>query len=195
MSALVYVATNSVKDGLVPDYRKWPGLCSRPRDWLSNERSVARPTLFFNAKNPEHAQINYQFTIPLQFADRTPEHFARDVEALIRDKQTAIRATRTGKPFLGVNSVLAVDPFDSPTTQRPRGKRNPTVKAGGDAVAYNLARKAVRTFRDAYRIAWRMFCDGARVVFPAGTLLMRKRYGVECDPDDFDWCCRAPAPA
>jgi hypothetical protein len=114
---------------------------------------------------------------------------------MIRDKHNAILATRAGRPFLGVNAVLAVDPFDAPSTQRPRQHRNPTVKAGGDSAAYELAKHAVRAFREAYRAAWLLFCQDKRPLFPAGTLLMRKLYGVQCAPDDFSWCCRAPAPA
>lgn len=193
LDALIYVATNPVKDGLVPDYRKWPGLCSRPSDWLAEERSVEKPELFFS-RTPEHAEVSYRFTVPPQFADRARELFVRDVEALIREEQNSIRTTRAGKPFLGVNAIVAADPFDSPSTQRPRGQRNPTVKASGDVEAYELARKAVRAFREAYRLAWKRFCKGIRAIFPAGTLLMRKHYGVECEPDDFSWCCRAPAP-
>jgi hypothetical protein len=51
LPALVYAATNPVKDGLVVDYRKWPRLCSRPSDWLASERIAKRPKLFFNDKN------------------------------------------------------------------------------------------------------------------------------------------------
>jgi putative transposase len=193
LDALVYAATNPVKDGLVVDYRKWPGLCSRPRDWTAQERTVKRPTLFFNDKNPDLAEVRFRFTLPPQFADRTPEQLVREVEALIRDKQNAILSTRSGKPFLGARAALAADPFDAPSTQRPRGHRNPTVKAGGDSAAYKLATQAVRAFREAYRAAWLLFCRGQHALFPAGTLLMRKRYSVPCDPDDFAWCCRAPA--
>jgi putative transposase len=193
LDALVYAATNPVKDGLVVDYRKWPGLCSRPSDWLASERIATRPKLFFSDKSPDYAEVSYGFTIPPQFADRTPDQFVRDVETLIRDKHNAILAARSGKAFLGVNAVLAADPFDAPSTQRPRGHRSPTVKAGGDSAAYDLAKHAVRAFREAYRAAWLLFCQGKSVLFPAGTLLMRKLYDVSCAPDDFDWCCRAPA--
>ena len=193
LDAIVYTLTNCVKDGLVPDYRKWPGLCSRPRDWLASERAVVRPRLFFNSAKPEHAEVRFRFTVPPQFADRDAERFVAEVEALIRDEQTAIRARRAGKPFVGARAVLATDPFDAPSNQRPRGSRNPTVKASNDTAAYDRARQAVRAFRESYRTAWRRFAQGLHAIFPAGTLLMRNRYGVRCEPDDFGWCCRAPA--
>jgi putative transposase len=195
IEALVYGMTNSVKDGLVPDYRQWPGLCTRPSDWLQPVRSAKRPALFFKQNNPVFAEVDYQFTIPLQFADRTPEQFVRDIEALIEEEQRAIHATRNGRPFLGVKAIVGVDPFDSPQSPRPQGTRNPTVKAATDSAAYSLAIAAVRAFREAYRVAWRAFCDGAQAIFPSGTLQMRKLYKVQCAPDDFAWCCLALAPA
>jgi REP element-mobilizing transposase RayT len=193
LDAIVYCLTNPVKDGLVPDYRKWPGLCSRPRDWLLPARTVRRPELFFKSGSSKHDQIDYRFTIPPQFVDRSPVQLVADVEALIRDKHSSVHSSRAGKAFLGVRAVLAADPFDAPSTQRPRFTRNPTVKASGDHAAYDLARKAVRAFREAYREAWSRFSQGLRAVFPAATVLMRARYRVACEPDDFGWCCRPPA--
>jgi putative transposase len=200
LEAFVYGATNPVKDGLVADYQQWPGLCSTPRDWLEPPRAAKRPELFFDQDDPEQATVAYQFTIPPQFSERTPELFVCDVERMIEDEQRAIRATRGDKPFLGAKHALAVDPFDTPTTQRPRGQRKPTVKAGtGQSAAYKLALQAVRSFRHAYRAAWLGFCNGEQTVFPAGTLMLRKLFGVQCSPDDFGcWCClgiRAPADA
>lgn len=179
----------------MPDYRQWPGLCSRPSDWLQPARSVKRPALFFSQDNPAFVETHYRLTIPPQFADRTPELFVRDIEAMIEQEQRAIHATRNGKPFLGVEAIVAADPFDAPATQRPRGTRNPTVKAAADSEAYKMAIAAVRPFREAYRIAWRAICDGAQAIFPSGTLQMRTLYNVPCAPDDYAWCCLALVPA
>jgi putative transposase len=191
LEAFVYGATNPVKDGLVPDYRQWPGLASTPRDWVEPIRTATRPNLFFKQDNPSYATVEYRFTIPPQFRDRAPASLVRELERMIDDEQRSIRATRGSKPFLGVKAVLALDPFDAPTSPRPTGTRNPTVKAGaGQSAAYQLAIKAVRSFREAYRAARALLCAGKQAVFPAGTLLLRKLLGVQCTEPDFGcWCC------
>ena len=196
LEAFVYGATNSVKDGLVPHYKQWPGLASTPRDWLRPVRSAPRPKLYFDQKPAEHANIDYEFAIPPQFAHRDPKAFVKDVECMIADEERSIRATRAGKPFAGIKAVLAVHPFDSFASQRKRGERNPTVKAGrGQTVAYQLAIQAVRQFREAYRAARRLFCAGEHAVFPAGTLMLRSMFGVSCAQADFGaWCCLGAIP-
>jgi hypothetical protein len=191
LEAFVYGATNPVKDGLVQDYRQWPGLSSTPSDWLEPPRIAERPKLYFSQRDAAYAQVEYRFTAPLQFRDRDPKRLVRELESLITDEQRAIWATRGSEPFLGVRAVLALDPFDSPPSQRPRGRRKPTVKAGaGQSNAYKLALKAVGSFREAYRAARLLFCAGEPAVFPAGTLLLHKLFGVECASADFScWCC------
>ena len=52
LDAVVYTLTNPVKDGLVRDYRKWPGFNTRPGLWRSEAQMVERPSYFFK-KTPE----------------------------------------------------------------------------------------------------------------------------------------------
>jgi len=191
LDAIIYTLTNPVKDGLVPDYRKWPGLNSRPSDWLKPVRYAARPELYFDQRKREYAEVPYRFSIPLQFAGRSPEYFVRDVEALISEQQRALHASRSGRGFAGARRVLAVNPFDSPDSVRPKGKLNPHLAAGGDSAALKQAMLALRLFREAYREAYKAFRRGLAVVFPAGTYLMRRLYGVACHPLDTSWCATA----
>ncbi|MDD9932804.1 MAG: hypothetical protein OXT09_04335 [Myxococcales bacterium] len=44
---LTYTFTNPVKDGLVRDYRQWPGFNTRPSHWRQGPRTVARPDFYF----------------------------------------------------------------------------------------------------------------------------------------------------
>jgi putative transposase len=195
LDAIVYALTNPQKDGLVVDYRKWPGLCSRPRDWLAPERFAPRPELYFDPSKTELAKLGYRFTVPPQFADRDPEAFVRDVEALIRDAQRATCATLAAerRSFLGVNGVLAADPFDAPKSVRPKGRLKPCLAAGGHHEVMIEAKRALRYFRQRYREQWRLFCTGAAAIFPGGTLLMRRLFNVACEPLDAPWCLRAAA--
>ncbi len=194
---IVYTLTNPVKDGLVRDYRKWPGVVSRPGDWLKPVRYARRPELYFDQDDEEHATVPARLTIPPQLADRDREALVRDVEAHIRDRQRAAAATlaHEGRSFMGEKAVLRADPFDSPTSTRPKYKLNPRLAAGGDHEAMQQGIAALRNFRECYREAWHRYRRGLKAVFPAGTYLMRRLYGVCCEPLDTPWCCRAPAPA
>ena len=74
LDEIVYTLTNPVKDGMVRDYRKWPGVVSRPRDWLQPVRFARRPELYFSQSDPELRDVPAQLTIPHQFRDRRTSH-------------------------------------------------------------------------------------------------------------------------
>jgi REP element-mobilizing transposase RayT len=54
LGAIVYTLVNPQKDGLVADYRDWPGFHTRPSCWLERPREFQKPSLYFSASNPEH---------------------------------------------------------------------------------------------------------------------------------------------
>lgn len=56
---IVYTLTNPVKDGLVRDYRKWPGFNTRPGDWRHGARTARRPNVYFK-NTPE--EISYEIS-------------------------------------------------------------------------------------------------------------------------------------
>jgi hypothetical protein len=60
---IVYTLTNPVKDGLVRDYRKWPGFNTRPSDWRGRVRRVRRPDYYFK-NTPE--EVEYRIIAPSQ---------------------------------------------------------------------------------------------------------------------------------
>ncbi len=85
--------------------------------------------------------------------------------------------------------MLRASPLDSPDTPRPEGKLTPRLAAGGDAKSLAAAATALKLFRIAYREALKRFKELGDAVFPAGTLLMHKRFGVECERlDAACWC-------
>jgi putative transposase len=198
LQEMVYSLTNPVKDGIVRDYRRWPGVCSRPSDWAGEVRFAPRPRLFFDQSNDAWASVPYRFTVPPMLRDRPLERLIADVDALLRDEQQALCATHEaeGRSFRGLDAVLAADPFDSPTSRRPKGRTNPTVAAGGDRDMLRAGIRLVRSFRELYREAWRAYRAGARdVLFPAGTLKMRLLHSVCCDQLAAPWCAVAVAPS
>jgi REP element-mobilizing transposase RayT len=195
VEAIVYSATGPVKDGLVPNLASFPGICTGPEQWLREPTTVKRPALYFRGGRPERATARGRFTAPPQLGTAT-RALVQGVRQRIGERLRSIAGERAGKGSLGRRALLQQDPFDAPRNPRPSGTRTPTVKAAGDRERYALAREAVRAFREAYRIALDKFRSGVtRALFPAGTLMMRRRFAVRCAADDFFWCCRAPAPA
>lgn len=192
IDAITYDLTNPTKDGLVSDYRDWPGLKSRPGHWMQPARKVKRPSgLAFSDRKKQDREILAQYVVPPALRDRTPQQAIDDVHSQIRAVTQTIRKERTltGKPFLGVKAVRARSPFEGSHEPRVRGKRTPTFAAGGDTALLKEGLKRVRAFRESYRDCIRRFLAGARdVIFPAGTYLMRVRFGVPCDDWSPPWC-------
>ena len=197
IEAMVYSLTNSVKDGLVRDYRKWPGVCSRPADWMRPAHSAERPRQFFNQQAKDWATASLRYTVPPMLRDRPVDKVIEGIEQNIRDTQQAHRQRHaaSGRGFRGVKAVLNADPFDSPESVRPKGGRNPTVAAGGNRDMLRDGIRLVREFRERYREAWRSYKAGVGdVVFPAGTLQMRVLHAVRCDVLHAPWCAAALSP-
>jgi hypothetical protein len=189
LDKLVYTLTNPVKDGLVRDYRKFPGYHTRPSDWRVPTREVERPSFYFK-NTPE--KLTYQVSAPSQLGDSL-EHAIATVELHIRNaqQQAAVELAAQRRSVVGVAAILATNPLDAPTTPRPIGELNPTLAGGGDREALSVAKRAVKLFRTAYRAAWEDFKAGALTLFPGGTLLMRTRFGQPCQPLDACWCMTA----
>jgi len=189
LDALVYTLTNPVKDGLVRDYRKWPGFNTRPSDWRRGTRTVRRPNVYFK-RTPD--ELTYVVCAPSQLGHST-EHAVAAVEQHIRmaQEQAAVELAAQRRSVAGVNAVLATHPLGAPKTPRPVGKLNPTIAAGGDRDALSQAKLAIKQFRHAYRAAWREFRARACATFPGGTLLMRTRFRQACLPLDACWCVLA----
>ena len=189
LDKIVYTLTNPVKDGLVRDYRKWPGLNTRPSDWRTGTRTARRPREYFK-HTPEI--LEYRVCAPSQLG-QSVEHASATVEHHIRAEQERIAAQLAvqARSVMGVRRVLATDPLDAPATPRPLGNLNPALAGGGDAEALSKAKAALKSFRRAYREAWQAFKAGLSTVFPGGTLLMRTRFGQPCATLDACWCVTA----
>lgn len=190
LSKLVYTYTNPVKDGMVRDYRKWPGFNTRPSDWRHDVvRTAKRPAFYFKNTPPS---LSFRVERPSQL-DGELEQVIADVESHIRNeqRQAATNLAAQQRSFLGAKAAAKVNPFDAPSTPRPHGNLNPHLAAGSDRKALQQGTLALRMFRLAYREAWKAFRAGIETLFPGGTLLMHRRYGVPCEPLDACWCALA----
>ena len=189
LDKLVYTLTNPVKDGLVRDYRKWPGFNTRPSDWRRGARTARRPSVYFK-NTPE--TIDYQICAPSQLGAAL-EQAISTVELHIRvaQEQAAVELAAQGRSVVGTSAILGTNPLDAPRTPQPSGEINPSLAAGGDHEALCVAKVALMTFRRAYREAWKEFKARASALFPGGTLLMRTRFGQACAALDACWCMTA----
>lgn len=181
VAKIAYCITNPVAQGLVCSSAEWPGLVSLP-DELGNgvPRVVERPDNFFSPRGSMPATARLEFTVPAGF--ESAEEFRARVKAAVaeQEEQERERIKRDGGKFLGPAKVLAQSPWGRPKSKEPRRGLNPRV-AGRDKWRRIEAIAQLKTFWSEYREALARFCDGDHtVVFPAGTYLMRVRYGVPC---------------
>ncbi|MDH5676547.1 MAG: AAA family ATPase [Myxococcales bacterium] len=157
-----------------------------PADWLEPAMEVSRPEYFFDQTDEEHAVASGCFVPPPQFGDRVLPDFVEDFSQQLNTRQLELvtEARTAGQGFVGVKKILVTDPLDAPNNVRPKGRRNPTVAAGGDRAAYKKAVDAVQQFRRQYQAGLAELSQGPRGGFPGGTLLMRHRQCPPCEPLD-----------
>ncbi len=178
-----YLFVNVVQALLVRDFRDWHGVRSTPADWLAAPATVKRPEFHFGQKDKRWAEVPVRYTLPPALADRDPQHVVADMEALIAERQRAIRVqtARDGKTFWGTKRLEKLNPFDAPKTPRPKGKLNPTF-AAGTAEGQRRGRAILNAFRSAYREALHKWRHGLACVFPAGTFWLARFARVACAP-------------
>ena len=183
MSKLVYILTNPVLAGLTDHARRWTGATS-VRWGYGESRTFSRPDGgFFRSSSALPAEVTLRLAPLPGFEAR-----AAELDELVRERvigrETEIRAqfAAEGRPFKGMDEVLRCDPEDRPRTREPRRRMNPRV-AGADPDVRLAAIAGLTSFRRDYRRARQEYLGGNRaVVFPAGTWLMRVRFGVTCAP-------------
>jgi REP element-mobilizing transposase RayT len=172
---IVYTLANPVASGLVKWAHQWPGLWS---DIAGKPRETLRPLLFFDRDGALPATASLVLSRPPGFDDMSAGEFASLIETAFEQRQRELQREVEADGWLGRKAVLAQKPTEAPQTREPRFQRNPRIADKAkwpriDAIA------RLSEFRRAYREAWLRFKDGVRrVVFPAGTYLLRVQFGV-----------------
>lgn len=140
IQAITYDATNPIKDRLVRDYREWPGLKSRPGDWMQPARFVKRPVgLAFSDRTKEHREVKVQYVVPPALGDRPIQPAVDDVHAMIRNTTRAVRSFRSKAarsssptrcaPSAGLIHHASLFPRESAFQRLPRGRQGSPPKA------------------------------------------------------------------
>jgi REP element-mobilizing transposase RayT len=182
IAKVAYVLANPVAAALVSHGRDWPGLRTAPEQLGSVTLVARRPKKFFREHGDMPETASLTLTAPAGFASAA-EFRARAAEATHALESRWRREHQlAGRSILGRARILAQRPFARPAPGEPRRQLNPRV-AARDKWKRIEALGRWTGFTRAYRDAWDALQAGVRdVLFPAGTYLMRIRFGARCAP-------------
>ncbi len=179
---IAYTLANPVEAGLVCRGELWPGLWSAPRDLGGPPLEFERPEDFFRKKGatslPERASL--RLTAPAGFDSVwLRKELSLALEA--KEQTAALGLAACGRGFLGVRRVLAQSPNACPNQGKARAGFNPRVACKDKWRRIQALGQLVAFLQD-YRRALAAWRSGAeRVLFPAGTYLMRVLHDAPCE--------------
>ncbi len=180
LDKIAYTLGNPVEAGLVRKGHQWPGLRTDPRQMGRATLVARRPDAFFGKSMPE--RIALKVTVPRMGRMSAAEFRERAVEAVQRHEARVRRQYEaTGRRFMGRRRVLRQSPYGRPREHARRFGVKPRVASRDTERRVSMLRR-LRGFLEAYGEARRRYEAGEHeVCFPAGTWLMRQRYGVRCE--------------
>ena len=184
LEKIVYTICNPVQAELVSRGEDWPGLRTGVNEVGRAQYVVERPGKFFREKGPLPQSETLRLA-PLPC--RGPEASELLIEVLRErvcqsEEQIRSHVKKKRRRFLGRHKVLRQDRTSTSTSYEPRRGIKPQVASRDKWKRIELL-GTVKQFLSAYREALARFLAGERkVVFPAGTYLMRVRFGVRCEP-------------
>ncbi|RAL20615.1 hypothetical protein DL240_16420 [Lujinxingia litoralis] len=180
---LLYTWLNPVRAGLVERAEDWPGFKILPRDW-GKPVKVPRPGAFYGRRSPEFIEFTPQ--PPPGYEDMSLSEVRAHFEGLLKEAEDEIRAERRRckKRLVGVKRVLAVRPTSHPSTPAPMGQMSPRF-ASQDPAILSAAIARERAFFNAYARERERWLKGKKgVVFPCGTVWLRRNAPVKCRAPD-----------
>lgn len=180
---ILYVLLNPVRAGLVKRAEDWPGFKILPRQWGKTIR-VEKPGRFYGRKSPE--VVEFTPMPPPGFEEMSLEEVIAHFEELLRLAEDEIASLREemGLSVCGPAKVQELDPGSSPATPDQRGKINPRFATRNRALLIQ-AIEAYRGFYDDYKKARLRWLKGAKnIVFPCGTVALRRRAPIRCAPQN-----------
>ncbi|MGH1347898.1 MAG: hypothetical protein ACRBN8_40460 [Nannocystales bacterium] len=180
----LYTLCNVVEAGLVklPEY--WDGVCSWSMDH-GQSKTIPRPEGFFdgfsdNTLDEEVLTLVRPEALYPALTDTEAREKLRD-KARERSHAMADALRKSGGSFMGMRRVRRQPTDSSPTNRLPRRGIRPTV-AGKNKWARIEALQRNAAFLEEHEHARLLFESGKRdAVFPRGTYLMVRRFGVAVD--------------
>jgi hypothetical protein len=174
----VYVLTNPCRANLVERAEEWTGVSSYALEY-GQPIFATRPG-FFHDSMPE--QVEIRLVRPRVMLELSDEDLRRHIRQRVRAVEAELAAERrkSGTRVLGMRRVRAQSIHDNPQRRETATKAQPRKPP---RCRWSLVALAQRSYDwvAAYRKALKDWvADKTNVVFPAGTYLMRVRYGVAC---------------
>lgn len=184
LDKMVYVLTNPVRAGFVERVSDWPGLWSDPKQLLRGPVGAERPKLYFRRDGKMPTDVQVHLSKPPGFEDMTDEQFVELLLERVAEEEASVAAefARQKRKPMGAKAVLQQDWRSSPKSAAPRRGMDPHI-AARDKEARIRAIERRREFLSQYREALAKWLAGQRkVVFPAGTYMLRLVFHVRCHP-------------
>jgi REP element-mobilizing transposase RayT len=201
LDKMVYAYANPAVADLVETADEWPGVTTYSATLSAIELTATRPAHFFRDDGSMPETVTLKIHRPRAFFDLGQEEWAERIRELVQAKESEARQVRIrdGKKVLGVQGILAQDPFASPKSHAPHFKLSPKLAAKNKWARLEALRRN-RGFLEKYRDAIRRHLDGiANVLFPFGTYWMSRFGKAACEPPDMlsvvDGGAALPAPA
>lgn len=172
LDRMVYTMANGTSSGLVEKADQWPGLCARPEDLKGRVFRATKPDFFFDP----HGKMPDELTLVIEPPPGCEEWDLDDLVAHLRERITereAVAYEKYNGRFVGVEAILATDPFDSPRTREPRRKPSMRIAAKHSHERIHAIHE-LKEFEREHAEARERWCAGdLDVVFPAGTWWMK----------------------
>lgn len=168
LRAMVYAATNPVKDGLVERVHHWPGVNSWTSLRMGRPVRATRPRHYFSSAGEMPSEVSLQLVLPAELGD--VEVFLADLRRHIAAKEEEILNERrkTGARVQGRQSVLRQSWRASSVTTEQRKSQKRQLWSG------IVPQRIDRGFLVAYRTARASWGRGLPIPFPAGTYWLRR---------------------
>jgi putative transposase len=167
IDALVYAATNPVKDFLVERSVQWPGVNGYVNLLSGKPLRARRPRHFFRDGGVMPVSVEMTLVIPRELGEH--DEVVAEVRARVEavEQEAFEHRMRSGKRLLGRRGVLDQSWRAVPRSERPRRNLRPRFAGRAEHLVPALLayREFLATYRDAL-LAWR---DRAVAVFPPGT--------------------------
>lgn len=171
MRRMSYIMANPAAADLVQRAEEFPGLIILPSD-IGRSIEVERPSFFFRKSMPK--KVTLRFEMPPEFEEMGLEAYAGELWDHLRaaEEMHRNRRKRDKKGVLGKRRCRRTALHGRPHQKEKAFGMRPAVSAASQETRRQALRE-LRTFRDAYRVAYAAWCRGDReTAFPPGTYRM-----------------------
>ncbi|MCH2374811.1 MAG: transposase [Planctomycetes bacterium] len=182
LDKILYTLCNPVEAELVPRGSDGGGLRTDVSEGGCATYEVERPQVFFRKNGPMPKVATLRLARVESFQDLSASDFEALLAEGVRLREEAFRrgVKKRKRAFFGWRGVVKQNRLESPATYEVRRGINPRLACRDKWKRIELL-GTLKEFLKEYREALGRFLSGKReAVFPAGTYLMRVRFGVAC---------------